>query len=57
MTSKFVPGVQDCPHCMARVFILADGDFHPVVADIASAAIKIAVHRSFADEHEFLNNR
>lgn len=25
MTLQFTPGVQDCPHCMARVMILSDG--------------------------------
>lgn len=41
--------IPECPDCKR-------GDVHPVAADIPHAAIKIAVHRSFADEHKFLNN-
>lgn len=41
--------IPECPDCRR-------GDVHPVAADIPHAAIKIAVHRSFADEHKFLNN-
>lgn len=25
MVSEFDPGIQDCPHCLSRVFILGDG--------------------------------